>query len=158
MREQYIKECVTVEQNCTYTAEAHHIIAARQKCFSAWFQIVPAVVAAILGVLIGVGTVPPWWVWLSVISAVIAAVGNVLNPLKEYYDHLNAAKHFTVLKQDARSLKNTFSASMNDSEFAVAVKDLHDRYNDLVRFVPPTDKKSFEKAQKRVKSGVHELD
>jgi hypothetical protein len=153
-----MKECDVVQQNCTYTGEAHHIIANRQWWLAVAFQIVPAVIAAALGSLVGVGYVPFWFVWLSVISAVIAAVGNVLNPLKEYYDHLNAGKNFVALKQDARALRDTFSASMSDAEFFTATKALHDRYNDLVRFAPPTDKCSFESARKRVKAGVHELD
>lgn len=158
MREKYLKECADVQQDCTYTAEAHHIIAGKSRWLATGFQIVPAIVAAVLGALVGSGAVPAWCVWLSVVSAVIAAVGNVLNPLKDYYDHLNVAKNFTTLKHDARSLCGAFSAAMGDSELATAVKGLHDRYNDLVRFAPPTDKKSFEEARKRVKSGVHELD
>lgn len=158
MREKTSKECEAIQQNCTYTAETHHIIASKQKRMSTLFQIVPAVVSAILGVLVGGGIVPFWFVWLSVVSAVVAAVGNVLNPLKEYYDHLNAAKNFTSLKQDTRALKDTFSASMTDSEFQTATKSLHDRYNDLIRFTPPTDKKSFGEAREQVKSGIHELD
>ncbi len=158
MRDKCTKECDAVEQNCIYTGEAHHIIADKQYWLSIGFQIVPAVIAAVLGVLVGSGTVPFWFVWLSVMSAVIAAVGNVLNPLKSYYDHLYAAKNFTTLKQDARALRDTFSSPMSDSEYIAAAKTLHDRYNDLVRFAPPTEKKAFEEARKRVQSGIHKLD
>lgn len=158
MRDKCTKECDAVQQNCTYTAEAHHIIAGKRQRLAIGFQIVPAVVAAVLGVLVGAGQVPFWFVWLSVVASVISAVGNVLNPLKEYYDHLNAAKNFVALKQDARSLRDTFCGSMSDAEYITAARALHDRYNDLVRFAPPTDKKSFEEARKNVQSGVHELD
>lgn len=51
---------------------------------------------------------------LTFVSAVIAAVGNVLNPLAQYSDHLAAAKGFTILKHDAGSLRETFSAAMTD--------------------------------------------
>ena len=158
MREKYEKECAAVVQNCTYTAETHHIIACKQKRLGNAMQIAPAVIAAILGVLAGTNVLLPWTLWLSVIAAVVTAVGNVLNPFAEYYTNLNAAKSFTILKQDARGLLNTFSASMTDDIFASATHAIHDRYNDLVRLAPPTDPKSFEKARKRVQSGVHELD
>lgn len=158
MREKYDKEADNIEQNCTYTAEAHHIIALRNKKMSTWFQLIPAVAAAVFAVLVGGGIVPVWWVWLSVVSAVVAAVGNVLNPMKEYYDNLNAAKNFTSLKHDARALREVFDTKMSEEEYMVAVRTLHERYSDLLRFVPPTDKKSFEEARKRIKEGVHKSD
>lgn len=158
MKEKCIKECDAIEQNSTYTAETHHIIAGKQKTLATRFQIIPAIAAAVLGALVGAGQVPTWCIWLSVISAVISAVGNVLNPLKEYYDHLNAAKNFAALKHDSRALKETFSCTMTDTEFTTAARLLHDRYNDLIRFAPPTDPDSFEKARKRVQSGIHKLD
>ena len=151
-------EVNTIEQNCVYTAEAHHTIALRSKRLSGWFQIIPASIAAVLGVLVGGGVVPDWFVWLSVMSAVIAAVGNILNPMKDYYDNLNAAKNFTALKHDARALRDVFSSKMNDDEYMIAVQTLHSRYNDLLRFVPPTDEKSFERARKRVRDGIHKPD
>ncbi|MCR4311116.1 MAG: SLATT domain-containing protein [Candidatus Taylorbacteria bacterium] len=158
MREKYNRETDNIEQNCTYTAEAHHIITLRNKKMSTWFQLVPAVVAAALGAAVGGGFISAWWVWISVVSAVIAAVGNVLNPMKEYYDNLNAAKNFTALKHDARALRDVFSSRMNDEEYMTAVQILHDRYNDLLRFAPPTNKEAFEEARKRVKEGIHKPD
>jgi hypothetical protein len=78
-----------------------------------------------------------WWC-LTVVAAVAAAVSDVLNPFAEHYNHLNAAKGFTILKQDARSLRDTFSAAMSDDTFGAAVHSLHDRYNDLVASAPTT--------------------
>ena len=158
MRIKYDKETVIIEQNCTYTAEAHHLIALRNKEMSTRFQLIPAVIAAVLGVAVGGGFVPIWCVWLSVVSAVVAAVGNVLNPMKEYYDNLNAAKNFTALKHDARALREVFASKMSEEEYTISVRTLHERYNDLLRFAPPTDKESFEEARKRIKEGVHKPD
>ncbi len=158
MRDQYIRECKKIEQNCIYTAEAHHTIALRSKSAASWYQAVPAAAAAVLAALVGITVLPPWVVWISVVSAAIAAVGSSLNPLKDYYDHLNAAKNFTVLKQDATSLHETFGIRMNEETFASVVESLHTRYNDLVRATPPTDKVAFEKARKRVQEGIHNQD
>ncbi len=41
----------------------------------------------------------------------------------------------------------TFSLGMDDAELAIEVKKLHERYNDLVKFVPQTDDKAFNLAR-----------
>lgn len=158
MRKKYESECEAIEQNCTYTAETHHLIAAKRHRLGTQLQVVPAITAAVLGVLAGTDVLTPWSLWLSVIAAAISAVGNVLNPFAEYYMHLNAAKSFTILKQDARAMRETFSGTMNDDVFGAAAHSLHDRYDDLVRLAPATDNKSFEEARRRVQSGIHQLD
>ena len=158
MREAYIQECKRIQENCTYTAEAHHIIALRSRRLSLGFQAVPAAIAALLASLAASGVFGLWAGWVSAIAAVISAVGNVLDPLKSYYDHINAAKNFTALKHDARALHETFCLGLDDSELAFEVKKLHDRYNDLVKFVPQTDDKAFELARQKIQKGIHEPD
>jgi len=158
MRERYTNECKIIQQNCVYSAEAHHTIANKNKRLSTWLQLIPAVIAALSGVLVAGSIIPVWFGWLTVGSAIITAVASVLNPLKEHYDHLNAAKNFTVLKHEARTLGDVFSTRMDDNAFAVAVENLHQRYADLVRFVPPTDNEAFGQARERIKAGVHKSD
>jgi hypothetical protein len=158
MRDRYKAECEAIVQNCTYSAEAHHIIADKRKRLGNWFQILPAGIAAVLGVLAGVNVLAQVTPWLAAIAAAISAVSNVLNPFAEHYAHLNAAKSFTVLKQDARAMMETFSASMDDANFAAAVQALHARYSEVVRLVPATDKKSFEAARRNINDGRHTLD
>jgi hypothetical protein len=158
MREEYKKECSAIQEFCTYNAETHHIIAGKNKNLSIRFQVIPAIIAALSGLLVAGNIVPNWFVWLSVLSAVITAVASILNPMKEYFDHLNAAKNFTALKHEARSLCNTFGINMSDEIFYDAVKHLHSRYNDLIKFVPPTDQKSFLIARENIKKGYHVQD
>lgn len=157
-REKFIGECKQIKQNCEYSAETHHILANRSKLLSIWFQLIPAIIAALSGILVAGQLIPFWWAWLTTISAVVTALGSILNPLKDYYDHLNAAKNFTVIKHDARALYETFESDLSDKDFAVATKLIHDRYNDLVRFVPATNKSAFEEARGRIRSGVHKPD
>ena len=158
MKGQYLKECSTIENNCTYTAEAHHIIATDSRCLSTKLQIVPAIIASLSGLLVVGKLVPEWWGWLTVLSATISAVAGVIDPTRTYYEHLNAAKNFTVIKQKAHSLRETFSHDMTDKELNIAVRILHDQYCDLIRCVPPTDDEAFEKARKRIQDGVHQKD
>lgn len=158
MRQKCTGECKQIKQNAEYTAEAHHIIANSSKDLAFKIQLLPALLTA-TSVFLTVGVpVPPWWIWVTVVSAFVTAYGTVKNPLKDYYDHLMAAKNFTAIKHDARILWEVFSKDMTDKEFIQATKSLHDRYNELIRISPPTDDESFEKAREKIQLGVHEPD
>jgi len=158
MKTHYIKETKTIENNCVYTAEAHHIIAARYGKHAFWFQLIPAVIASFSGMLVAGSVVPPWFGWATVVSGIVTAVSGVLNPIKSYFDHLTAAKSFTVLKQEARALGTTTGLMLSELELKYSITNLQQRYGDLVRLAPPTDERSFRNAQERIKSGIHEPD
>lgn len=158
MREKYTEECKTIQQNCTYTAEDHHQIASWNRTLAYCFQIIPAVIAAGTSTYTAIGNAPDWIPIFTTITAVISAVSTVLNPNKNYQDHLNAAKNFTTLKHDARFLCEAEISNLGDEVFYLKVKSLHEKYNDLVKTVPPTDGKFFEKARKIVQGGYHEPD
>ncbi|MCL4417349.1 MAG: SLATT domain-containing protein [Actinobacteria bacterium] len=162
MRRKLLQECKTIQDYCKYNAEAHHIIAAKNEKLSIWFQLIPAVIAALSGFQSTGLIIPQWtspvWGWLAATAAIVIAVSTVLNPLKAYFDHLNAAKSFVVLKHDARALCDTFSTDMNNETLKQAIKNLHERYNDLVKSAPPTTKEAFEEARKRINDGRHEPD
>ena len=157
MTQKYIEESKQIQQNATYSAEAHHLMALRYKSLSNWFQVFPSVVAAITSGLAAAG-ISPDLLWLTLASAVTAAVGNVLNPQQSYQGHLAAAKGFTVIKHDARFLHEAKSTSLSEAEFRLEVQHLHEKYNELVKIIPPTDPEFFKQAQKNVASGIHEPD
>ncbi len=132
-------------------------MAKRQQLWYRLLQLIPAVASAIMGTL-AVGRVVPMWVGvLAVISAVVTAIGTVMNPQQAYFEHLSAAKAFTVMKHDAFAIRELARATSPEA-LAASVKCLHDRYNDLVRIAPPTQDWAFEKARKRIQSGVHTPD
>lgn len=168
MREKLDAGCATIVENCTYTAETHHVIAARKKRLGNWVQIVPAAAAALLAagsVILKDGELlkrlpdfPQWLVWLSALSAGVAAISNFIDPLSDYAAQLNAAKGFTILKRDAQALRDVFSAGLTDEVYMMRVQALHERYADLVRSSPATDKRSFEEARRRIKTGIHDPD
>ena len=158
MKNKYIEECKIIQQNCTYTAEAHHQVALTEKRKATWFEILPAACAAITGTLVAAGWAPNSLLFITVITSVMTAVSAVLNPNKNYESHLDASKNFTALKHDARLMREAMSAKLNDEAFAVAVENLHVRYNELLKTVPPTTSKAFVKAQKIVQGDIHEPD
>jgi hypothetical protein len=158
MNEEYKIELKKIHGNCLYTAEAHHIIAGRYQRLQRWLQIVPAIIAALTGTLSAASVGDPLTTYLTAVSAIIAAITSVIDPAKRYEQHMGTAKAFTVLKQDADSLLMTFGPLMLQPDLSAAVKSLHERYNDLVLAAPPTDDKSFAKAQDRIQTGVHDPD
>lgn len=88
----HCEECARIEENSTYSAEAHHILAKRQQLWFKTLQLVPAIATAVIGTLT-VGQVVPQWVGVvGLISAVVTAIGTVLNPQQSYYEHVTAAK------------------------------------------------------------------
>jgi|ERR1051326_457241 hypothetical protein len=158
MKSKYIEECKIIQQNCTYTAEAHHQVALSEKRKAAWLETVPAICAALTGTLVAAKYASGDLLFITVISAVMTAVVTVLSPRKNYEAHLAAAQNFTSIKHDARFMHEASSTRLSDEDFAIAVENLHNRYNDLLKAVPPTDPKSFEKARKIVQGKIHEPD
>src|SRR5438132_180780 len=102
MKEKYIEECKIIQQNCTYSAETHHLMAVHQRKLALWFQLVPTVLAATTSSLTAAGVPGNVLPIITLLSAVAAAVTAVVNPNKQYEEHLSAAKGFTVIKHDAR--------------------------------------------------------
>lgn len=158
MKEKYLNECGIIQQNCTYTAETHHVVALSAKRKAVWLEVVPAVIAALSSALVAADVFDTWLLPFTVVAASVSAIAAVLNPNKTYQDHLTAAKNFTALKHDARFLRDSQSVKMGDEAFATAVDNLHQRYNELLKATPPTDSKSFESARKVVQVGVHDPD
>ncbi len=158
MKDEYIKECKTIHENCTYTAEAHHQMALSAKRIAIWLEVVPAICAAVSGALVASGIASSNFILVTVVSSTITAVAAVLNPNKSYQSHLDAGKNFTALKHDARFMCKATASKLGDEAFAVCVEGLHNRYNELVKTVPPTSPKSFTKAQFVIKAGIHDPD
>jgi hypothetical protein len=158
MKEAYINECKQIKQSAEYSAEAHHILSKVHKTLSYLFQVIPAGVAAITGALVAANKSPDSLLWWTVSAAVVAAVANILDPKKNYQDHLNAAKNFTTMKHDARFLHESQSLKLSDEAFAVAVENLHNRYNDLVKLTPPTTDWAFAWGRWRIHKQLHQPD
>lgn len=155
MRRQLINESRTIYKYCRFNAEAHHILAAKNEKLSLIFQLIPAVLTTFA--VLQINGIPfaqwanPIWSWIAATSSIITAVSTILNPMKNYFDHLNAAKSFIVLKHDARILFETLYSSMEDKELELEVKSLHERYNYLVKSVPPTSSQAYNQAEKKIR-------
>lgn len=158
MKNKYSEECRIIRQNCTYSAQAHHLMAASAKKKALWVETIPAASAAISSTLVACQIVGTWLLPFTVLSAAAAAIAAVINPNKQYQEHLSAAKGFTSLKHDARFLGETASLRMTDDAFAVAVENLHQKYNEFLKGVPPTSADSFAKARMVVQGDIHEPD
>lgn len=145
------RECQAIEDNARHTAEAHHILASRSKAMAFWFEVIPAVIASLSGLLVVGQVIPAWWGWLTVVSAVITATSSIVSPHKSYYENLNSAKSFTVVKHRARSLHCSFASHYEEKELFKEVKTLSEYYNQLVLLTLPTQEWAYEKAKKKLR-------
>ncbi len=153
-----INECRQIEEDSTYNAEVHHIITHKLSIKAFWFKLIPAIitVSSAFGLIIGA---PNWISWITLITGLITMVNIFIEPEKKSKDHLFAAKNFTVLKHESRSLYETFKEFIDETEFYNSVKRLREKYNLLVQCTPPTDdKKALEEARKRIREGIHKAD
>lgn len=144
-------ECRTIEDNARHTAEAHHIIASSNKTKAFWLEIIPAVAAALFVSVLVVGDrVPEWVGWVAAVSAIFSATNSVMSPHKSYYENLNAAKSFTVVKNKAHLLASFLAGCYTEKEFCEAVKALSEIYNQLILVTPPTEEWAYKKAKEKL--------
>ncbi|MBI3616505.1 MAG: SLATT domain-containing protein [Candidatus Omnitrophica bacterium] len=162
--ENLINECKRIEGDSKYTAEAHHQVARSLSCKAFWCKAIPAVTTVGGTLLLLIGSItfsgsPNWVAWITLLSGTVTMFNVFMEPEKRAGDHVFAAKAFTVLKHDARSLHESFRDFMNSDEFHHNVRLLREKYNWLVQGTPPTDdQRAWDKARQRIKSGVHEPD
>jgi hypothetical protein len=139
-------ECLVIENNARYTAETHHIMASSSKFKANCIEIIPAIFSAIFLSLLVVGEeVPIWFGLVAIISAISSTSNIILNPQRSYYENLNAAKNFIVIKNRAKSL-GSLGNFYTEKEFYEAFKALSESYNQLILMTPPTEEKAYKKA------------
>ncbi len=156
-KDHLINECRQIEDDCLYTAEAHYIISANEDKISFWIKLIPAIAAAVSGASLLLGA-PSWIAWFSVVSGVAFALQSIMNPDKKKEEHSQAAKHYTALKHESRSLYQTFNKEMDRNSFYLCVRLLRERYNMIAKMTPQTTLKAFEEGRKRIKTGRHTPD
>lgn len=149
-----IKECMQIEEDCLYTAEAHYIIAGTSGKIGFWVKLIPAIAAAGSGAAVLSGA-PNWIAWFAVISGVAFALQSILNPDKKHDEHSQAGKLYTALKHESRALYKTFYREMDHTSFSIMVRILREKYNMIAKLTPQTTIKAFEKGRERIKAGRH---
>ncbi|MEX2515180.1 MAG: SLATT domain-containing protein [Candidatus Paceibacterota bacterium] len=148
-KENIIKTFEKITDNARYTAESHHIIATRSKMISRFTELFPAVIASLSSAAFIQGFIEPWSGLLALISSVIVATSIVINPNKSYYENLNAAKNFTVIKNKASRLKS-LSSSYSENDLLKKAEKVSEEYEQLVRLTPPTTDWAYEKAKEKL--------
>ncbi|MBI9077334.1 MAG: SLATT domain-containing protein [Desulfatibacillum sp.] len=152
-----ISECMQIEDDCKYTAEAHYIMASDEGKKSFWVKVIPAIAAAVSGAAL-ISGLPNWIGWFSVIAGVAFALQYTMNPDKKQEDHAQAGKCYTALKHESRSLYETFYREMDHNSFSIMVRILRERYNMTAKLTPQTTIDAFEEGRKRIKAGRHTPD
>lgn len=153
-----ITECKQIQEDSTYTAETHHIIAHKLSRRALRYKLIPASITVLSAFALLLGS-PNWVSWITLLSGIVIMLNVFIEPEKKAKEYLFAAKNFTALKHEARSLHESFKDFMNENEFYHNVKRLREKYDLLVQFTHPTDdEEAWEKARERIKKGVHKAD
>lgn len=155
--ENLINECKLIEEDSMYNAETHYLIAAKLTKRAFWFKFIPVIITGISALALLLGS-PSWVSWITLTFSIISIANIFLEPESKAREHELAAKNFTVLKHDARSLYESFKDFIDEKDFYYEVKRIREKYNWLVQTTPPTDEKSFEKARERIKKEIHKPD
>ena len=116
--ENLVNECKRIEEDSTYTAEAHYLLAASLSKKSSWFKSIPVIITGVSALALLLGS-PNWVSWITLISSIIAIINIILEPESKAREHEFAAKSFTVLKHDARSLYESFKDFIDEKDIAV---------------------------------------
>ena len=155
------EECKTVAENCLYNAQAHYelavIVKKRVAKKALWLVIVPSAIAGVAGVLTAVG-LPAWIGAFSAGGGFLASVYSAFGGEQSGTAHRIAANQWTALRHEARSLHETYFSELPHQQFLAEVRRIDDRYTTLCQALEPTDREAFDKARKRVKSGLFEPD
>jgi len=152
-----ITECKQIQEDSTYTAETHHIISHRLSKRVFLYKLIPVSITVLSAFALLLGA-PDWVSWITLLAGTVTMLNIFMEPEKKSKDHLFAAKNFTVLKHEARSLNEAFKDFMTEEEFYHNVKRLREKYNLLVQYSPSTEKEAFEEARERIQAGVHKAD
>ena len=152
-----VNECKTMEENCLYTATAHHIIEGEMARKARLYKYVPAAVSALGGgaILVELGTA---FAWFPIIAGLATAMATALDVDKRTIEHKGAAKEYTILRHKARAAYQTFAYEMTREEFVQVVKELCECYNELTKTHPSTTEKAFNEAREKIKKGDYESD
>lgn len=151
-------ECKKIEENCLYTGQTHFAIAARkERRATGWLVLAPSVVSAVSGFATALGA-PNWVGAFAALAGVVSGVATFLGVTKEATAHELAGKLLTQLRDEARALRETYSADLSQEQFATEVRALGNRYRAFVASLPPTNDEDFESVRKKIRSGTFEFD
>jgi hypothetical protein len=156
-RQALLDECHTIDENCSYTAQAHFEACADAERMTKTLTIAPSIVGALIGAAVAVGA-PTWLGILGAVAGVTSGLASGLGVDKRGTAHKSAANLLTGLRHDARALRETFAAHMADEVLLAEVRRLHDRYGVLIQASEITDNKYFERARQRIQAGRLEPD
>ena len=164
-KEKLLNQCQDIAENSLYNAQAHFFLAQSREGWRVKLICIPASFIAMAGI---VAVVAPQFGWpnnwkiildaLIAFASTLTAVTAFLNYDKQSATHYQAANAFTMLRHEAKSLRDTFAIKMSEDELSAKVECLLQKYAYLIQSTEPTDEKSFQKAREQIQKGFHEMD
>jgi len=161
-----VDQCKTLHEECLYTATTHYIMAEDESWKATLVIIVPSIVAAICSFTVSIGGIDKLGEGkgitalsaISVLCTTVVAIASALGLERSADAHTQAGKLLTALRHEVRPLYETYFKDMGRSEMSAELRRLNDRYCHLIQTLPSTNDDAFERARRKIKSGVFNTD
>jgi len=152
-----VELCKTIAENSLYTGQAHFEEASSSSYRKRFLFVGCACVAAVSGSLTACG----YPIWIGVFGAaagLLTGVSSYLGIDEEAVHHSYAGNALTTLRHEADALYQTFARELPHEQLVFEARRLQDRYGLTIATCKPPSNESFDKARRRIKSGLFQPD
>jgi uncharacterized membrane protein YhdT len=156
-----LAECQRIEEFAQVNAGTHFILAERAGMWARLLGVIPVAIGGVLAafVLSDPSTLTKdtakWFAMAAIIAGVLSSILAYLNPGKSQTDHSLAGSRYKTLENEARRGHEVFAHEEGREAFALRVRELSRRYDELGESSPPTSDWAYRRANERAKAGVY---
>jgi hypothetical protein len=159
--EHLLAECRRIEEFAQINAGTHFILAERAGMWARLLGVMPVAIAGALAawVLSAPSTLnegtAKWFAMTAIIAGMLSAILAYLNPDKARADHSIAGSRYKTLENEARRAHEVFAHEEEREVFALRVRELSRRYDELGESSPSTSDWAYRRANERARAGVY---
>jgi gas vesicle protein len=152
----YIAELDRLYDDASYSSQTYFEAAKSAEFWGRGIVFIPALLAAAAALLVSLGEARAWGA-VGAIAGSVAATASFLGSERRANSLKESARRFTVLRH-ATMLERNLALQKSEHDLEQTVRSLRDQYAAIVSATDLAGNRFFERAQKRIKSGVLEYE